>query len=111
MNIESCSFGSFVIAGKEYGDIKIYKNNITSRQYIKHHVFTKKDIADIVEGIDFLVMGIGYSGMVTIEDDVLPFLEKKGITAIIQQTEQAVQEYNALAGQGQKVAAILHSTC
>lgn len=109
--IESYSFGSIVINGKSYGDIKIHDNKIMSWQYTKHHTVTSGDVEDIIGGIDFLVIGIGSSGEVQVEEEVLNLLREKGVGVIVDKTKEAVDEYNRLIKENKKVAAILHSTC
>lgn len=109
--IEAYTFGSIIINGESHGDIKIYQGKITPWQYIKHHVCTSKDIEDIVQDVDILIMGIGYNGMVEVEEEAKTFMQEKWIRIIIKQTTEAIQEYNKLVKQGKKVATILHSTC
>lgn len=39
------------------------------------------------------------------------FMKQRGVDIRVLQTEQAVAEYNRLAGQGAKVGGVFHSTC
>lgn len=109
--VESYSFGSIVINGRSHTNVKLYKGKVSNWNIIKRHVFMKADIEDIVDDIDYLVMGLGYSSQVKVEQETLDFLEQKGITTIIKDTKSAVNEYNKFVKENKKVAAILHGTC
>ncbi len=49
--------------------------------------------------------------MFQVPPSTLDYVKKQGIDVRVFQTEQAVREYNALAGQGAKVGGVFHSTC
>lgn len=109
--IEAYSFGSIVIDGKSYGDIKIYANKVYLWRPVKRHEVRIDDLQDITKEVDFIVIGTGYYDQVRVEDETLTFLNEKNIKPIIRETTKAVDEYNRLVKEGKKVATILHSTC
>lgn len=41
----------------------------------------------------------------------LEYVKEQGVDVRVFQTEQAVKEYNALVGRGDKVGGVFHSTC
>ena len=66
------------------------------------------EVEDLLEeGVEVLVIGIGYHEMVEIEPKVLSI----GIPVKVLATPKAIEEFNTLKNQGKKVAAIIHTTC
>lgn len=49
--------------------------------------------------------------MFQVPPSTIDYVKKQGVDVRVFQTEQAVREYNALAGQGTKVGGVFHSTC
>lgn len=111
--IDSSSFGSIVVDGNNYGDIKIDKDgNVKTWRFIEHHTVTAGDVLELVEGIEILVIGIGTSGCVNVAGEVKELAEKKKIRLVIEKTADACNSYNQLIKKNPgKVAAIFHSTC
>jgi len=111
--INSSSFGTIVVDGKSYGDIKIDKDgNVMPWHYTEHHTVLVDDILELVGGIDVLVIGIGTAGCVRVVDEVREMAKKKKIMLVVENTAEACKSYNDLLKKKPgKVAAILHSTC
>jgi len=110
--IDSYSFGSITINGIKHEDIKIIGEKVIDWQYIKHHTVTIQDITELIDSNpEVIVIGIGVSGLVKVEDGVIKLAEQKNIRLIIKNSAEACKEYNGLVKENKKVAAIIHSTC
>ena len=110
--IDSYSFGDIIINGKSHEDIKICNKKIIPWHYIEHHTVTLQDVIEIFETKpNYLVIGIGASGLVTVKQEVIDYAKKHNIKLIIEPTAKAVQEFNKLEKENKKVGAILHATC
>jgi len=109
--IDSYSFGNITINGQSYEDIKIHKKKVTTWHYIEHHTVTAQDIAEILDDTEYLVIGTGSSGLVTVKQEVYDICKEKSIEVIEAKTKDACEKYNELEKQKKKVAAIIHSTC
>ncbi len=111
--IESYSFGSMVIGGKEYtSDLIIYPDRIQSSWWrIEGHRLDIEDIKEILEAKpEVLVVGTGASGLVEIPEETERHIKSKGIRLIAQKTEEAYKTFNALA-KSKKVIGAFHLTC
>ncbi len=113
MQISNFKFGCFSIDGAEYQhDIKIIDNKIKIWNYIKHHTVVPEDLDDILlSNPEIIIIGIGESGLVFVEEATKKLAKEKNINLIIKKTSEACKEFNSLTRQYKKVAAILHATC
>src|SRR3989338_6240252 len=108
--IQSCSFGSIVINNKSFGDIKIIGNKIIPWHYVEHHAVVEQDMFEIFDSKpDVAVIGIGFSGLVEVRDEVVNLAKEKNIELVILKTKEACEAYNDLLKNKKKVAAIMHS--
>jgi len=57
-----------------------------------------------------LVVGTGYSGLMTVPPETRKFVESEGIELIAQKTAEACKTFNRLV-KSRKVVAALHLTC
>ena len=109
--IQNFTFGKIIIDGKTYDyDLKIKQDKVIRWDYIKHHTVTVKDIEELFDNTDYVVVGIGDPGAVVVEDDVKALAEKRGIKLIIEPTAKAAESFNKLI-KTEKVNAIVHLTC
>ncbi len=110
--IDSYSFGSIMIDGEEYKDVKIYDGKVILWRSIKRHAVTVDDLVEIVETEpEVLVIGTGYSSQVEVDQEAEEFLRENNIDYVIENTNEAYKSYNGFVEEGKDVAAILHSTC
>jgi len=111
MNIDSYSFGRFVIDRKVYEhDIKIINGRIV---FWQNHHLSIEDIKDAINAKpkpSTIIIGTGASGVVEVSQDIIDEIKKANIKLIIEMTGKACQTYNKLSKK-ENVAAILHSTC
>ncbi|XP_033988682.1 mth938 domain-containing protein [Trematomus bernacchii] len=70
------------------------------------------DLEEVLKiGVDLLVIGRGMSEALQVPSSTLDFVRQKGVEVRVLQTQEAVAEYNKLAGQGAKVGGVFPSTC
>ncbi len=70
-----------------------------------------EDVVELLEyGVTAVVIGTGFEGRLKIKPETLLLLKTRGITAYIDQTEQAVPLYNQLRNE-MAIGALIHSTC
>ncbi|HEA47373.1 MAG TPA: hypothetical protein ENH97_03075 [bacterium] len=111
--IESYSFGSMVIDGKEYtSDLIIYPDHTQDSWWRKEgHRLDIEDIKEILEAKpEVLVVGTGASGLVEIPEETEKHIRSKGIRLIVQKSEEAYKTFNALS-KSKKVIGAFHLTC
>jgi len=71
-----------------------------------------KDCEELVaRGCSHVVLSRGVFSRLKVPETTIAFLEEKGITVITCDTKKAVKQYNELAGRGEKVGGLFHSTC
>ena len=111
--IDSYSFGSYIIDGKEHKwGIKLINNKVFSWVGRNGHNITINDIKDLVaEKLEIFIIGTGASGLVNVSDELKEFINGKGIKLIIEKTGAACKEYNNALKNNKKVCAIMHGTC
>ena len=113
MHIDSYSFGSMTVDGKEYKeDLIVFKDKIKSNWWRREgHRVSLEDIEDVIEEKpDVLVLGTGYHGLVKVSKEVVERLRELGIELVAKPTKEACEEFNKLS-KSKKVVAALHLTC
>ncbi len=111
--IDSYSFGSYIIDGKEHKwDIKLINNKVFRWVGREGHSITIDDIKDLVaENPEIIIIGTGASGLVNVSDKIKEFVKTRGIKLIIEKTGIACNKYNNALKSNKKVCAIMHGTC
>jgi hypothetical protein len=70
------------------------------------------DAEELVEqGADVIVLSTGINERLRVQAETLEALDERGVDTEVLQTEQAVERYNTLAGEGRAVGGLFHSTC
>jgi len=113
MKIEHYAFGKIVIDGKTYtSDVIIYPGRVDASWWREQgHYLQAVDLADIIGAKpDTLIVGTGYSGVMTVPEETIRFVGSKGIEIWVERTERAVELYNS-PKKGRTVIAALHLTC
>ena len=111
--IESYTFGRMEIKGQAYtSDLILFPNKINDSWWRETgHKLSLKDIEDVLQEIpEVIVIGTGFYGILEVEEEVKEKAQSKGITLIIEKTENAVQSYNEIASQKKTIGAF-HLTC
>ncbi len=69
------------------------------------------DVEELLEhGATAVVLGKGFYERLQVRRETLQKLEERNVTAHVGQTEEAVRLYNELS-EGERVGALIHSTC
>jgi hypothetical protein len=113
MMIEFYDFGRVTIDGKRYStDLLVFPNKIKTDWLRKEgHCLQIADLKEVLEAKpEVLVVGTGYSGMMTVPPETRNHIESKGIELIIQKTAEACKTFNSLI-ESRTVVAALHLTC
>jgi len=112
--IDYYDFGVIVIDGKEYrSDVIITPKKVISDWWrLEGHRLQIPDVRDyLLEDVDEVVIGTGYDGMMSVDNDVVEAFKRRGKNVHILRTRDAVKLYNELIDKGKKVMAFLHLTC
>ncbi|XP_056335015.1 mth938 domain-containing protein [Danio aesculapii] len=117
--IASLSWGHMKVKGcsTSYKDCKVWPGGSRAWDWretgTNHHPGVQpSDLEEILrKGVQTLVIGRGMSEALQVPPSTLDYAKKQGVDVRVFQTEQAVREYNALAGKGEKVGGVFHSTC
>ncbi|MCX7766447.1 MAG: MTH938/NDUFAF3 family protein [Candidatus Sumerlaeia bacterium] len=111
--IDKYEFGKIVIDGKTYThDLIIMPDRIIDNWWRQTgHNLCLQDLAEVlINPPEILIIGTGYSGVMTVPPEIIAELEKRGIKTIVEQTPLAVKRFNELS-KSYKVSAALHLTC
>lgn len=70
------------------------------------------DVEELLEhGATTVVLSRGQHRRLGVQDATLAFLEERGVDVHVLPTDEAVERYNELAGAGEPVGGLVHSTC
>ena len=111
--IDSYDFGRIVIDGKRYNsDLIVFPDKVRDSWWRKEgHRLHVEDLKDVLEAKpEVLVVGTGYSGLMTVPPETRKYVESEGIELIAHRTAEACKTFNRLV-QSRKVVAALHLTC
>ena len=111
--IDSYDFGRIVINGKRYNnDLIVFPDKVRDGWWRKEgHRLHVEDLKDVLEAKpEVLVVGTGYSGLMTVPPETRKYVQSGGIELIAQRTAEACKTFNRLV-QSRKVVAALHLTC
>ena len=115
MHIDSYSFGSIQIDGKDYAsDVVLLGGDVKSPWWREAggHVYAPTDIEEVVAAApEVVVLGTGYFGRVKVLEETLTGFADIGSAVIVEKTGRAVETFNRLAAADRDVAAALHLTC
>ncbi|MDP3093528.1 MAG: MTH938/NDUFAF3 family protein [bacterium] len=117
--IDSVDFGSIVIDGKKYHQVLIVGSEVLERDYkrLEELFGTSHKIGDweaeklFEENPEIIVIGTGWQGALEVGEDFVGLAREKGIIVIALLTPEAIKFYNEKAGLGQKINALIHTTC
>src|SRR4249919_2607676 len=118
MEIESTAFGSITIDGKTYdhdviirlsGEVVRRKKKLSKKYYGTSHVVSKDEAKFVFEkGCEQLILGSGQEGNVQLSTEAEASFAKKGCTALLQLTPEAIRVFNSSHA---KKIGLFHVTC
>lgn len=111
--IDSYTFGTFVVDGKQFdSNIALINNKAKPARYLESHILKTSDFDELIAAKpEIIIIGIGASGVVDVQDEIKEHIESNNIKLIIEKTGDACNTYNSLIKEGKKVCAFLHNTC
>lgn len=116
--INSFNFGFIVVDGKQYiYDVVILpdgtvKQRESTKTRLGSHKIAWSDVADIAnEQPEVVVIGTGTSALAKLSEDAGVNLRQANINLVVLPSPQAVEKFNQLAGEGKRVATLIHITC
>ena len=117
-NIEHISWGNMVIEGPRKGkDFKLWPGGAREWDWAEtntHHVpgIQPSDVEELIEhGSRIIILSRGMLLQLQTCPETLAMLNQRGVTVHVQETKKAAETYNRLAGQGERVGGLFHSTC
>ncbi|MBC7263432.1 MAG: Mth938-like domain-containing protein [Chloroflexi bacterium] len=119
--LEETGFGWVQVDGVRYeedilitagGEVKARPKEL-SRKYSRGHTpLGPEEIAEALVGDpQILVIGAGQFGDLPIMEQTQEVLRQRGVEVHVLHAPQALELYNRLAGEGRRLAAIIHVTC
>ncbi len=114
MHIDSYSFGSMAVDGRDYtNDLILFPQKVEKDWYRKQgHSLCLEDLDTVLEyGPEVLVVGRGAYGAMEIPEDTKREIKKRGIELRAGKTGNACELFNRLSKQGKKVVGAFHLTC
>ena len=112
--IQSCSFGSIAIDGRNYfSDLIIYPDGLVEDSWRRKsgHRLSIDDIRKLIEsGPEIIIAGTGINGFVIPEKELEKFLSQKGIQFRHAPNHNAMEIYNELSTD-KRTGACFHLTC
>ena len=111
--IDSYSFGSISIDGKEYrSDVIIYPDRVDGNWWRKEgHRLSVEDLMEaLAAGPEILIVGKGAYGCMSVSPETQNHIESLGIKLVVENTKQACGTHNELS-KTTRVVTCLHLTC
>ncbi len=111
--IKTYSFGRMVIKSQTYtSDVILFPDRIDDSWWRKSgHRVCLEDIEDVLrEEPEVLVIGTGFYGLMTVQEEVERLTQSRGIELVVKKTKNAILSYNEVASQKKTIGAF-HLTC
>lgn len=117
--VTSDAWGSIEVEDTErsYRDAKLWPGG--SRDWDWNETGTRHapgiqpaDVAELLEhGAETVVLSRGRNGRLQVMDETLVRLEEAGVDVVVEKTPTAIEAYNERADRGERVGALIHTTC
>lgn len=117
--INSTKFGSVTIDDKKYFQVLIIGNKVIERDYEKlkklfntSHEIGEWEINELLENNpEIIIIGTGQDGYLNVGENLPKKAEESNVEIIFDITPKAIQIYNEKTKAGQRVNALIHTTC
>ena len=118
-HIDSSEFGAIIVDGKKYHQVLIVGNLVLEREYekLKNLFGTSHQIGDweveslLKESPEIIIIGTGQDGMLRVDKEFLDRARENNAELVVEITPKAVEIYNDKVKTGQRVNALIHTTC
>lgn len=115
--IESIDWGSIDTGAGSFRDAKLWPGG--GRNWDWNETGTDHtpgiqpaDVEELLDnGAETVVLGRGQQERLQVMDETLTAIEDRGAEAEVLESRRAVERYNELAGSGEAVGALIHTTC
>jgi hypothetical protein len=114
MHIDQYRFGHIDIEGHSYdADVIIFPDHVQERWWRQEgHRLAREDLESVLaDKPEVLVVGTGYYGLMQVPWETLDVLRRAGIDVKVENTSEAVAEFNRLQRECARIVAVLHITC
>ena len=111
--IQEYEFGKIVVEQTSYEhDIMIHNKEVKSWWRLEGHRVDPRDLQWIIEcSPKSLVIGTGYSGLMSVPAETVEYLKKRGLEVLSAPSKKAVKIFNDWSLKGENVALAIHLTC
>jgi len=117
--IESTKFGEITIDGRKYGQVLLIGDLVLEREAMRlEEVFgTTHRIGDweteqlLHDKPQVVIVGTGQNGILQVDEKFLQRMQGSGVEVIVNITPQAIKIYSEKVNQGERVNALMHTTC
>lgn len=102
--------------GRIYKDVKLYPGGARAWNWMETGTshrsgVQQKDVLELIQHeADIVVLTRGVLGRLNVPEELIAWLQSKGIEVHVAKTKQAVQLYNQLCAE-HRVGILIHSTC
>jgi putative phosphoribosyl transferase len=113
-HIDSYSFGTMIIDGKEYDrDLIVFPDKMKTNWWRANgHILRIADLQEVIEyKPELLIIGTGASGRMQAEPSTIDSLRQEGIKCIEEPTADAIKLFNREMQNGTRVVGAFHLTC
>lgn len=116
--VNSFSFGSIVIDGKQYEydvlvmpDGTVREREADKRKYGDHNI-KKGEIEELVKAKpETIIVGTGTDGLATVSSDAQSYARTEKLGLAVLPSSEAIEKLNQLLDEGKRAAALIHITC
>lgn len=115
--IDSDGWGMLSVAGATYKDAKLWPGGARGWNWnetgTSHSPGTSPaDVAELIDsGAEVVILSTGRTGRLGVAPSTIDHLRRQGVEVEVLATDEAIDRYNRLAGEGVAVGALIHSTC
>lgn len=119
VKISKITWGKIIVNGIEYNQILIIGSKIEEREYDRlkslfgtSHKIGDWEIKKLFSGSpEIILIGTGWDGVLEVPDEIIKQAKKLNKKLEILKSEEAIRKYNELVKDGERVNALIHTTC
>lgn len=108
--IDYISLGKLLYNGKvSRSDTIVFPDRMNTKWWInKRTIIEIDDLSEVIDELpDVVVVGTGFIRLIQLSDEARRFLEDKGVTVIVDRSEQAANVYNEIC-KNKKAIGLFH---
>jgi len=117
--INSTTFGSITINHQKYNQVLILGETIEEREYARlkekfgtsHRIGLWKIEKLLSDKPEIIVVGTGQDGKFEVDEEFLVACKNVGVEVMVDKTPVALEIFNRLVGEGERVNGLFHTTC